>query len=55
MALGAESIDSAPGCRSNRHAPPRPAKRRADPTTDFAIAEFRNDQRQTMLGVQEFC
>jgi len=34
---------------------PRPAKRRADPTTDFAIAEFRNNQRQAMLVVQEFC
>jgi hypothetical protein len=27
----------------------------APPTTDFAIAEFRNDQRQAMLVVQESC
>jgi hypothetical protein len=29
--------------------------RAAPPTTDFAIAEFRNDQRQAMLVVQESC
>jgi hypothetical protein len=27
----------------------------APPMTDFAIAEFHNDQRQTMLVVQESC
>lgn len=27
----------------------------APPMTDFAIAEFRNDQRQAMLVVQESC
>jgi hypothetical protein len=27
----------------------------APPTTDFAIAEFGNDQRKAMLVTQEFC